>query len=67
MSQGGIGLQTLASIDIRGLTKRLSARPTEAASDVTNPLTCRDRRSAVFGPQRWATPEMIECLDTALT
>ncbi|EAA3798094.1 glycerate kinase, partial [Salmonella enterica subsp. enterica] len=65
--QGGIGLETLASIDISGLDKRLSACHIEVACDVTNPLTGKEGASAVFGPQKGATPEMIERLDTALT
>ncbi|EAM4684415.1 glycerate kinase [Salmonella enterica] len=67
IAQGGIGLETLASIDISGLDKRLSACHIEVACDVTNPLTGKEGASAVFGPQKGATPEMIERLDTALT
>ncbi|HCI2961669.1 TPA: glycerate kinase [Salmonella enterica] len=67
IAQGGIGLETLASIDISDLDKRLSACHIEVACDVTNPLTGKEGASAVFGPQKGATPEMIERLDTALT
>ncbi|EPR1125003.1 glycerate kinase, partial [Salmonella enterica subsp. enterica serovar Muenchen] len=67
IAQGGIGLETLASIDISGLDKRLSACHIEVACDVTNPLTGKEGASAVFGPQKGATPEMIERLETALT
>lgn len=37
------------------------------ACDVTNPLTGEEGASAVFGPQKGATPEMITRLDRALT
>lgn len=36
------------------------------ASDVTNPLTGPDGASAVFGPQKGATPDMIKQLDANL-
>ncbi|MNV57598.1 Glycerate 2-kinase [compost metagenome] len=36
------------------------------ACDVTNPLTGAEGASAVFGPQKGATPEMIDRLDAAL-
>lgn len=64
--QGGIGLETLASIDISGTDKRLSACHIEVACDVTNSYRQRGRVCG-FGPQKGATPEMIERPDTALT
>ena len=36
------------------------------ASDVTNPLTGPEGASAVFGPQKGATPEMVKLLDDNL-
>lgn len=36
------------------------------ASDVMNPLTGPDGASAVYGPQKGATPEMVSVLDAAL-
>ena len=36
------------------------------ASDVDNPLTGPEGASAIFGPQKGATAEMVEELDTAL-
>ena len=38
----------------------------EVACDVTNPLIGETGASAVFGPQKGATPEMIRTLDNAL-
>lgn len=64
---GGAALDTLARIDISQLDKRLAACRIEVACDVTNPLTGKDGASAVFGPQKGATPEMIARLDKSLT
>ncbi|PDO84499.1 glycerate kinase [Kosakonia pseudosacchari] len=63
---GGAALETLARIDIAQLDKRLAGCRIEVACDVTNPLTGKEGASAVFGPQKGATPEMIERLDKAL-
>ncbi|MDU7822440.1 MAG: glycerate kinase, partial [Klebsiella sp.] len=38
----------------------------DVACDVTNPLTGPQGATAVFGPQKGATAEMIPCLDSAL-
>ncbi|MXG73507.1 glycerate kinase [Escherichia coli] len=63
---GGGELATLAHIDLTGLDKRLKACRIEVACDVTNPLTGEEGATAVFGPQKGATPEMIVNLDNAL-
>lgn len=67
IAQGGIGLEALTRIDISALDKRLATCRIEVACDVTNPLTGKEGASAVFGPQKGATPEMITRLDNALT
>ena len=36
------------------------------ACDVNNPLTGPEGASAVYGPQKGATPEIVEQLDAAL-
>lgn len=64
---GGDALSQLARIDISQLDKRLAECRIEAACDVTNPLTGEDGATAIFGPQKGATPEMIKQLDNALT
>ncbi len=66
LGQGGGELGKLARIDLSGLDKRLAECRIEVACDVTNPLTGKDGASAVFGPQKGATPEMIVTLDNAL-
>ncbi|MEG1419772.1 MAG: glycerate kinase [Citrobacter sp.] len=67
IAHGAIGLEALSRIDISQLDTRLAACLIEVACDVTNPLTGKEGASAVFGPQKGATPEMIPRLDRALT
>lgn len=66
IAQGGAALETLDHIDISQLDPRLAGCRIEVACDVTNPLTGKQGASAVFGPQKGATPEMIVRLDRAL-
>lgn len=61
--RGGAGLGQLASIDITGLHPAIAETETVVACDVNNPLTGPDGASHVYGPQKGATPEMIETLD----
>lgn len=63
---GGGELEKLARIDISELDTRLADCRIEVACDVTNLLTGEEGASAVFGPQKGATPEMIGRLDAAL-
>ncbi|MEH7075914.1 glycerate kinase family protein [Neobacillus drentensis] len=64
---GGGPLGQLQKIDLSGLDKRLSAVKIDVACDVTNPLIGASGASAIFGPQKGATPEMVEVLDRNLT
>ena len=64
--QGGGFLNLLASIDTSELDPRIKNIEIEIASDVTNPLTGEHGASTVFGPQKGATPEMVEQLDANL-
>ena len=66
IGKGGAALDALARIDISQLDPRLAACRIEVACDVTNPLTGKEGASAVFGPQKGATAETIDRLDTAL-
>ncbi len=66
LGQGGGALETLARIDISELDRRLHDCRIEVACDVTNPLTGKEGATAIFGPQKGATPEMITRLDAAL-
>ncbi|HKS32133.1 MAG TPA: glycerate kinase [Enterobacteriaceae bacterium] len=66
IAPGGSALESLQSIDISELDKRLKSCRIEVACDVTNLLTGKKGASAVFGPQKGATAEMISRLDGAL-
>ena len=64
--RGGGNLEQLQSIDITGLHPAIDETETVVACDVNNPLTGPDGASHVYGPQKGATPEMIETLDGCL-
>ena len=64
---GGGALGDLAKIDISSLDSRLAECTIDVACDVDNPLTGPKGASAIFGPQKGATPELIEKLDGILT
>lgn len=66
LGQGGGALQRLARIDLSGLDKRLAACRIDVACDVNNPLTGEQGASAIFGPQKGATPDMVKQLDENL-
>ncbi|CAB1211423.1 glycerate kinase [Serratia liquefaciens] len=63
---GGAALAQLAYIDLSGVDPRLQQVSITAACDVDNPLCGANGASAVFGPQKGATPEMVTQLDAAL-
>lgn len=63
---GGAVLANLAAIDTSHIDSRLQNVEMLLASDVTNPLTGERGASAVFGPQKGATPQMVQQLDAAL-
>ncbi len=62
---GGL-LERITEIDAHGLDPRVRKTRITIACDVENPL-CGPRGAArVFGPQKGATPEMVEVLDRSL-
>jgi glycerate kinase len=63
---GGAALMRLARIDASGMDARLAGTQVQVACDVTNPLYGPEGASAVYGPQKGATPEMVRALDAAL-
>ncbi|MBM7653871.1 glycerate kinase [Neobacillus cucumis] len=63
---GGGALHRLHSIDMSGLDERINRVKIDVACDVTNPLIGENGASAIFGPQKGATPEMITVLDQNL-
>ena len=66
IASGGGALEQLARIDLSELDSRLADCRIDVACDVTNPLTGPEGATAVFGPQKGATAEMIVRLDRAL-
>ena len=66
LPEGGEALAKLALFDETQLDSRLKDSTIIVASDVTNPLCGPTGASAVFGPQKGATAEMVETLDRAL-
>ncbi len=63
---GGAALADLRSIDMSGLDERATDARFSVACDVSNPLTGPEGASAVYGPQKGATPDLVEQLDAAL-
>ena len=63
---GGGYLNELNTIDCSHVIPQLKNVHILVASDVTNPLCGENGASVVFGPQKGATPEMIQILDRNL-
>ena len=63
---GAIGLKHLASITTDHILEELSECEFQIACDVENPLCGEKGASAVYGPQKGATPKMIEDMDAWL-
>jgi glycerate kinase len=63
---GGGELARLERIDASGLDGRVRDSDFQIASDVANPLVGPNGASAIFGPQKGATPEMVVQLDANL-
>ncbi|MBY7025096.1 glycerate kinase [Clostridium botulinum] len=66
ISFGGGALNKLENIDLSSLDSRLKDTTIEVACDVTNPLIGEKGASAIFGPQKGATLEVVKELDTNL-
>lgn len=66
ISYGGDGLRELASIEDVNVHPKLKECTFKVACDVTNPLCGENGSSAIFGPQKGATPEMVQELDQLL-
>lgn len=64
---GGAELANIVKIDVQQLDPRLQQVHIEVACDVNNPLCGECGASAIFGPQKGATPEMVKQLDVALS
>lgn len=66
LGAGGAELARLAKIDLSNVDPRLKDVQIEVACDVDNPLTGPQGAAHIYGPQKGATPEMVEFLDQAL-
>lgn len=63
---GGDTLRYLDRIDVSGMMPEVKEAEVIIASDVTNPLCGPTGASAIYGPQKGATPKMVKELDAAL-
>jgi len=66
IAAGGAALAGLARIDLSGFDPRIVDSVFEVACDVSNPLVGPRGASAVFGPQKGATPDVVAQLDANL-
>ena len=66
LPEGGAALAGLQRIDLSMLDPRVGEAAIAVACDVDNPLCGARGASAVFGPQKGATPTMVAELDAAL-
>ena len=70
---GGVGILTAlgvrfpaGTIDTTGLDPRLASTKLTVLCDVANPLLGREGAAAVFGPQKGASPQVVQQLEAAL-
>jgi glycerate 2-kinase len=66
LAPGGAALDRLARIDMSELHDAVRDVEFVVASDVDNPLTGAHGASAIYGPQKGASPEDVAFLDRAL-
>jgi glycerate kinase len=66
IARGGAGLAALERIDLSGLDRRLAKTELVAVCDVDNPLLGDRGASRIFGPQKGASPAVVERLEANL-
>lgn len=66
VSPCGGELSKISRIDSTGLSDKVRTATIRVACDVDNPLCGPQGASAIYGPQKGATPEMVGLLDDAL-
>ena len=66
LARGGASLRRLARIDASGVDPGWRQIEVSVACDVTNPLYGPQGATAVYGPQKGVTPELVPELDGAL-
>jgi glycerate kinase len=64
--RGGGALGTISTIESEGVLPALRKSSVRVACDVTNPLLGEPGAATVFGPQKGASPEMVELLEEGL-
>ncbi|WP_320130678.1 glycerate kinase [uncultured Sphaerochaeta sp.] len=62
----GKNISSIASIDTSRMHPALANAKIRVACDVDNPLCGPNGASAIYGPQKGATPEMVAILDSAM-
>lgn len=67
LPRGGAALARLVTIDDAALAARIRGVSIEIACDVDNSLVGPNGASAVYGPQKGASPDDVKALDAALT
>ncbi|WP_248803051.1 glycerate kinase [Pseudomonas sp. MWU13-2100] len=63
---GGLALAGVGRVALEGIDPRIDQVRFEIAADVNNPLCGEQGASAIFGPQKGATPDQVRELDAAL-
>lgn len=66
LGYGGRELANIAAIDQANVDSRLRESKITVACDVTNPLFGKTGAAHIYGPQKGATPEIVEELDQNL-
>lgn len=66
LEPGGAALAEAATVDLHGLDPRLARVPLQVACDVRSPLCGDTGASRLFGPQKGATPAVVDELEAAL-
>ncbi|MGL4338584.1 MAG: glycerate kinase [Turicibacter sp.] len=64
--QGGQGLSQIVSIDDSNVIPAIKECEFKIACDVNNPLFGLNGAAHIYGPQKGATPEIVEALDAGL-
>ena len=66
LTPAGGNLDQIASVDLSNMIDGLKDTEIKVACDVDNPLCGEHGASAIYGPQKGATPEMVKQLDANL-
>ncbi len=67
VGRGGTALAEVAAVDLSTLPAAFAQVEVVVAGDVDNPLLGANGAAAVYGPQKGASADQVERLDTALT